>query len=90
MKLARVIGNVVATVKHPSLNGRKLMMVQPIDPYGKDAGEQLIAVDTVQAGPGDQVLLLDEGTSARQILQLGNAPIRCVIVGIVDHVELAH
>ncbi|PIQ26373.1 hypothetical protein COW36_14680 [bacterium (Candidatus Blackallbacteria) CG17_big_fil_post_rev_8_21_14_2_50_48_46] len=89
MRLARVIGSVVATVKHQALNGRKLLMVQPIDPYGEDQGEQVIAVDQVQAGIGDKVLLLEEGTSSRQILHYENAPIRCVIVGIVDHVELA-
>jgi len=89
VRLARVIGSVVATVKHQALNGRKLLMVQPIDPYGEDQGEQVIAVDQVQAGIGDKVLLLEEGTSSRQILHYENAPIRCVIVGIVDHVELA-
>lgn len=89
MRLARVIGNVVATIKHQALQGRKLLMVQPVDPYGADSGEQVIAVDQVQAGPGDTVLLLEEGNSSRQILHYENAPVRCVIVGIVDHVELA-
>ncbi len=88
MKLARVKGNVVSTVKHPSLQGRKLMVVQPVDPFGKDVGDELVAVDTVQSGPGDRVLLLDEGGSARQIIYYNNAPIRLVIVGIVDHVDL--
>lgn len=88
MRLARVIGSVVATIKHEALQGRKLLMVQPIDPYGEDTGEQVIAIDQVQAGVGDRVLLLEEGTSSRQILHYENAPIRCVIVGIVDHVEL--
>lgn len=89
MRLGRVTGNVVATVKHPALQGRKLLMVQPIDPYGKDSGEVVIALDQVQAGPGDRVLLLEEGNSSRQIIQYENAPVRCLIVGIVDHVELA-
>lgn len=89
MRLARVIGSVVATIKHEALQGRKLLMVQPIDPFGEDTGEQVIAVDQVQAGVGDRVLLLEEGNSSRQILHYENAPIRCVIVGIVDHVELA-
>lgn len=89
MRLGRVTGNVVATIKHASLQGRKLMMVQPIDPFGKDIGEAVIAVDQVQAGVGDRVLLLEEGTGARQIIQYENAPVRCLIVGIIDHVELA-
>ncbi len=89
MRLGRVIGNVVSTVKHASLKGHKLLIVQPLDPYGKPNGDELVAIDQVQAGPGDHVLLLEEGGSARQIIQYDNAPIRCVIVGIVDHVELA-
>lgn len=89
MRLGRVTGTVVATIKHAALAGRKLLMVQPIDPFGKDIGEAVIAVDQVQAGPGDRVLLLEEGTGARQILQYENAPVRCLIVGIIDHVELA-
>ena len=89
MRLGRVTGSVVATIKHDSLQGRKLMMVQPIDPFGNDQGEAVVAVDTVQAGPGDRVLLLEEGNSSRQIIQYENAPVRCLIVGIIDHVELA-
>lgn len=89
MRLGRVTGTVVSTVKHPSLQGHKLLMVQPIDPWGADAGEPVVSLDRVQAGPGDRVLLLEEGGSTRQVLQIGNAPIRCVVVGIVDHVELA-
>lgn len=89
MRLARVLGSVVASVKHSALQGHKLLMVQPIDPHGADSGEQVIALDRAQAGPGDTVLLLEEGNSSRQILHAENAPVRCVIVGIVDHVELA-
>lgn len=89
MRLGRVTGNVVATIKHAALNGHKLLMVQPLDPYGKAVGEAVVALDQVQAGPGDHVLLLEEGNSSRQILQSENAPVRCLIVGIVDHVELA-
>lgn len=89
MRLGIVKGSVVATIKHTSLSGRKLLMVQPIDPYDNPLGEEVIAIDQVQAGPGDKVLLLEEGGSVRQIIMYDNAPIRCLIVGIVDHVELA-
>lgn len=89
MKLAQVTGNVVATVKHPGLHGRKMMLVQPIDPFGQAIGDEQVVIDTVQSGVGDRVLLLDEGGSARQIVMYNNAPIRCIIVGIVDHVEIA-
>lgn len=88
MKLARVIGNVVATVKHTALEGKKLMTVQPVDPFGKANGDSIIAIDQVQAGIGDLILLLDEGNSARQVIHHNNAPIRSVIVGIVDHVDI--
>ncbi|MBF2055180.1 MAG: EutN/CcmL family microcompartment protein [Candidatus Sericytochromatia bacterium] len=89
MRLGRVLGTVVATVKHPTLQGRKMIDVQPEDPFGKPVGEPVVALDSLQAGPGDLVLLMEEGGSSRQILQIGEAPIRCVVAGIVDHVELA-
>lgn len=89
MRLGRVLGTVVSTVKHASLQGHKLIDVQPEDPFGHAVGEAVVAIDTLQAGPGDRVLLMEEGGSSRQILQIGEAPIRCVVAGIVDHVELA-
>ena len=88
MRLCRVIGNVVATEKHPAYHGRKLMVVQPLDAHGTDRGTSFLAVDTVQAGPGDQVVVLTEGNGVRQILQMGaQVPIRSLIVGIVDAVD---
>lgn len=88
MYLARVVGNVVATIKHPFYEGRKLMLVQRLDLDHKPTSTYDVAVDDVQAGVGDFVLVFDEGTGARQILQAGNtAPVRAVIVGIVDDVE---
>lgn len=88
MKLCRVKGNVVATVKHPTYIGHKVMIVQPIDARGKDSGESFVAVDLVQAGPGDRVLVMQEGNGVRQILKVEKLPIRSVIVGIVDQVDL--
>jgi microcompartment protein CcmK/EutM len=86
MILARVLGNVVATVKHPAFEGHKLLLCQPLDAHGNLAGGQRIAVDKAQAGEGDLVLLLDEGTGARQLLGGASAgPIRTVVVGVVDH-----
>jgi ethanolamine utilization protein EutN len=83
-----VVGNVVATVKHPVYHGQPLMIVQPIDGGGRDVGVSFLAVDRVQAGPGDHVIVLTEGTGVRQILELGTqVPIRSLIVGIVDHVD---
>ena len=87
MKLCRVTGNIVATVKHPTYVGHKIMVVQPIDEKQNDVGASFIAVDLVQAGPGDTVLVMQEGNGVRQILKQQKLPIRSVIVGIVDAVD---
>jgi microcompartment protein CcmK/EutM len=92
MKLARVLGSVTSTIKHPAFAGRKLLVVQPIDERGESVGTSYLAVDTVQAGTGDRVIVLTEGTGARQIFGLPKTaalPIRSVIVGVVDAVECA-
>jgi ethanolamine utilization protein EutN len=89
MRLCRVTGNVVATVKHPTYRGHKLMIVQPLDEAQRDAGPTFLAVDLVQAGPGDTVLVMSEGNGVRQILKEQKLPIRSVIVGIVDAVSLS-
>ncbi len=86
MFLARVVGEVVATIKHRALAGQKLMLVQPVDAAGTAGGKLQIAVDAAQAGPGDHVLVADEGNSAAQVLRRPRGPIRTVIVGIVDEV----
>ena len=88
MFLARVIGDVVATVKHSALHGRKLLVVERVDADGRRLGETLLAVDSVDAGPGDTVLVLDEGGSAAMVTGLDEPPIRTVIVGVVDAVAL--
>ena len=89
MFLARVVGEVVATVKHADLRQRKLLLVQPVTPAGEPRGGVAIAVDAVQAGPGDRVLVADEGNTAAQVLRHPRGPIRTVIVGVVDEVETA-
>ena len=88
MTLCRVEGSVVATAHHPSFDGRKLLIVQPLDERGAERGDSYLAADSVQAGAGDLVLVLTEGTGVRQILKQGAiVPIRSLIVGIVDQVE---
>lgn len=89
MYIGRVSGTVVATIKHGSFHGRKLLIVDQLDLDGRANGRYDICVDLVQAGVGDKVLVLDEGNGARQLLQAKTAPIRAVIVGIVDDVQLA-
>ena len=87
MILGRVTGNVVGTVKHPSFHARALMIVQPIDEMDDPQGDKILAVDHAQAGPGDRVLVLTEGSGVAQVLKAPRGPIRSVIVGIVDAVE---
>ena len=89
MKLGRVVGTVVSTINSPVFDGRRLLICDLLEPGGTEAGGYLIAVDTVGAGAGEQVLILDEGNSARQVIGVSGAPIRTVIVGIVDEVSLA-
>ena len=88
MQLGKVTGSVQATIKHDVFAGEKLMLVQPVDPKGKSTGSALIALDRVQAGPGDWVLYVDEGNSARTILDNSKAPVRTVIMAIVDSVDV--
>ena len=88
MTLARVAANMVATEKHPHYRGRKILVVQPVDPDGKPRGHSFLAVDGVQAGIGDLVLVVDEGGSARAVIRDESAlTIRTVICGIVDKVD---
>jgi ethanolamine utilization protein EutN len=84
--LGRVVGSVVATVKHPVLVGHKLLLVQPVDRRGQPRGTTSVALDVVQAGPGDTVLLLEEGNSSRLILGDSMAAVRSMVVGVVDAV----
>ena len=88
MKIGRVAGTVVATICSPALEGRKLLFVDLLDLKGNETGKDLIAVDTVGAGAGETVLVLDEGNGARQVLEAPDAPIRAVIVGVIDEIAL--
>ncbi len=88
MKIARVSGTVVSTISAPVYDGRRLLLCDLLDETGENAtGDYLIAVDSVGAGAGETVLILDEGNSARQVVAMEEAPIRAVIVGIVDAVR---
>ena len=86
--IGKVIGTVVATVKISHLEGRKLLLVDRVDLQGEETGYYDIAVDVAQSGPGDTVLVIDEGNGARQILGLDPGAVRAVIVGVVDEVAL--
>ncbi|MBI5246652.1 MAG: EutN/CcmL family microcompartment protein [Elusimicrobia bacterium] len=88
MFIAEVVGNVWGTRKHASLNDRRLLLVRPIDPLTeKHTGDAIMAVEYgTGAGPGSVVLVMDEGGSARSVLKDAEAPVRTVIVGLVDSV----
>jgi ethanolamine utilization protein EutN len=87
MILGRVCGTVVSTVQHPFYQGRKQLIVRFCTPDGAFDGDRyVVALDLVGAGVGETVLVEDEGNSARQLLDAKDAPVRSVIVGIVDEV----
>ena len=89
MILCRVLGNAVASIKHPVYEGKKIMVVQPVDVDGHTPmGREFLAIDAVQAGPGDLVLAAREGNTARQILGTDNDPLHSVVLGIVDSVDV--
>ena len=88
MLLAKIVGTVVATRKDPRLVSNKLLIVRAVDPRGKGDGAYLVAVDTVDAGVGETVLVVS-GSSARMASGLKDCPVDAAIVGIIDAVELA-
>jgi microcompartment protein CcmK/EutM len=88
MILGRIIGNVVSTIHHPIVEGHKLLLAERLDQNRHPTGGYVIAFDAIGAGHGETVLILDEGNGARQILDDADAPVRSIVVGIVDAVEL--
>ncbi len=88
MTIGIVKGTYVATQKNDRLHNKKILIVQPITPTGKSSGREILAVDVVDAGVGDKVLLMSEGTSARQILTDDKIPVHTVIVGVIDDIDI--
>jgi microcompartment protein CcmK/EutM len=89
VKIGRVIGTVVTPVQHPAYDGRRLLAVRPLNPDGSEAPDRMfVAVDRAQAGVGDRVLLMAEGSSVRAIVGDDKAPIRCAVVGVIDEIEV--
>jgi microcompartment protein CcmK/EutM len=89
MLIARVVGELVATQKHPSHEGRKLLLVQPLNLDGSDRGDAIVAMDSVDAGIGDRVLIATEGFSAMTSVGRPQSPIDTAVIGFIDHIELA-
>ena len=88
MLIARVIGDVVATHKHASHQGRKALLVQPLNLDGTDRGDAVVALDAVDAGVGDRVLLVTEGFSAMTAVGRPESPIDMAIIGVIDRVDV--
>ncbi|MBS1835407.1 MAG: EutN/CcmL family microcompartment protein [Acidobacteria bacterium] len=88
MLIGKVIGETVATHKHPSHVGRKAMLVQPLNLDGSNRGDAVIALDSADAGVGDRVLLVIEGFSAMTSVGRPNSPIDAAILGVIDEVHL--
>ncbi|MFQ5967369.1 MAG: EutN/CcmL family microcompartment protein [Acidimicrobiia bacterium] len=88
MKIGRVAGTVVSTINSPVFDGRRLLLCDLLDPSSTPTGDYTIAVDAVGAGAGEEVLIIDEGNSARQVVGMDPAPIRAVVVGIIDQIDL--
>ncbi len=87
MFLARVVGTVVATRKDPKLESQKLLLVIPVDPEGNDEGGYVVAVDTVEAGYKETVMVV-RGSSARMAVGMEDRPVDAAIVGIVDAADV--
>jgi ethanolamine utilization protein EutN len=88
MQIGRVVGDLSATQKHASHQGRTILLVQPLDLDGSDRGNPVVALDSVHAGVGDRVLLVQDGYAAATALGLKLAPIDAAVVGIIDRVEM--
>ena len=88
MVIGKVIGTIISTIKHPAYHGRKLLLIQPMHLAGQTEDETFVAIDEAQAGIGDTVLVMREGSGARQIVAVADAPIISVVVGILDSVEI--
>ncbi|HEY7392721.1 MAG TPA: EutN/CcmL family microcompartment protein [Bryobacteraceae bacterium] len=88
MLIARVIGELVATQKHSSHEGRKLLLVQPLNLDGSDRGDAVVALDAVDAGVGDRVLLSTDGYAASSSVGRPQSPIDMAVIGFIDQIEI--
>ena len=88
MLIGRVIGELVATQKHPSHEGRKVLVVQPLNLDGSDRGDAVLALDAVDAGVGDRILLSTDGWAASSATGRPQSPIDMAVIGFIDRVDL--
>jgi len=87
MTLCRVTGTIVSTQKHATLKDYKVLVVRPVDLDGKYIGKEALAIDTVDAGINDMVLIIQEGAGAQQVLKRKDMPVHTVVVAVVDGID---
>jgi ethanolamine utilization protein EutN len=84
MQLGRVVGQAVSTMKHPTLHGWRLLVVQPLTARGQADGEPLLAIDSLGAGKANLVILSNDGAGVRALVGAKNSPVRWMVLGICD------
>ncbi len=89
MFIARVVGDVVSTHRHPDLSGKKLLLLRRLGLDGAEEGGEIIALDVIGVGTGERVLVVQEGGSARALFNATSLPVQAVVVGVVDRIDLA-
>lgn len=89
MFIARVVGDVVSTHRHETLGEKKLQLVRRLGLDGKEEGAEVIALDVIGVGVGERVLVVQEGGAARALFNDKRVPVQAVIVGVVDHLDIA-
>ena len=89
MFIARVVGDVVSTHRHENLGEKKLQLVRRLDLDGREEGAEVIALDVIGVGMGERVLVVQEGGAARALFNDKRIPVQAVIVGVVDHLDIA-
>jgi len=89
MIIAQVVGNVIATQKQSAHEGKKILLLQPLDLAFQPSGDVIVALDAVDAGVGDRVLAVQEGFSAMTSVGHVDSPIDAAVIGVVDAVDLA-
>jgi ethanolamine utilization protein EutN len=84
MQIAEVVGHAVATMKHPSLQGWRLLIVQALGTQGQPDGEPILAIDRLGAGVGSRVIVTSEGGAIRQLMGAKDSPVRWMVLGMCD------
>ena len=88
MFMARVVGDVVSTHRHPDLSGKKLLLLRRLGLDGTEEGNEIIALDVIGVGTGERVLVVQEGGSARALFNVTALPVQAVVVGVIDRVDM--